>query len=126
MCIIFGEIRRQKCYPLCNNEIESLTNFHTGSERESNANFGSESKEDKLDDADVSASSDGLDDAISSTFVYLDVLKRQKEIGNQKPLKFFKANDAENLKFIAEVRRRKGQRAMPRIWDQNNHPVTFC
>ena len=96
-----------------------MTDLYSYSEGESDTDVESKSEEDKLDNTDDSTSADDWEDAVSSTSAYLDILKEQKDLGNKRLLKVFKANDTKNLQFFAEVRKRKDQRTMPRKWDQN-------
>lgn len=100
-----------------NENIESVTGHYTECKGESESIVESESKEDNLDNTDDSSLSDHSEDAVTTTSAYLNILKEQKKIGNKTLLKVFKANDTKNLQFLTEVRRRKGQRTMPRTWD---------
>lgn len=111
--------------PTSNDALRSDSYPSTDTDSEIESDTEPQDEEDKLVDTGDSTSSNDSDDAVSLTSAYLDILKEQKEIGNKKLLRVFKANDTKNLQFLAEVRRRKGQRTMPRTWDQNKHPATM-
>lgn len=69
--------------------------------------------EKELENVDHEIPCNEMNDIVSSMTSILHILKEQREIGNTKFLKAFKAKNTDNLILLAEIQQGKNQNTLP-------------